>query len=134
VDFICFLLSESDVAFFHISGNDRYLCEEWKERHPNSLGDSSSKFLKMKLVPLKVSFLQTNLTNSVELFIDFCFSFPFFFQLPRQANDYDCGLFLLHFAKLFLEEAPIEFNPSKAINSKFVSDFVLDYNMNQCDL
>jgi hypothetical protein len=22
----------------------------------------------------------------------------------------------------------------KAINSKFVSDFVLDYNMNQCDL
>jgi len=76
VDFICFLLSEFDIAFFHIPWNDSFLCEEWKKRHPdNSLDD---KFLQMSFVSLEVSFLQTNLTISVELFIDFCFSFPFF--------------------------------------------------------
>jgi hypothetical protein len=46
-------------------------------------------------------------------------------QLPQQENLYDCGLFLLHYVELFLEEAPIDFSPFKITEfSNFVSDFV----------
>lgn len=40
-------------------------------------------------------------------------------QLPQQENSFDCGLFLLHFAELFLEDAPDNFNPFRI--TKFCS-------------
>ncbi|KAM6576488.1 hypothetical protein CsatB_028325 [Cannabis sativa] len=61
-----------------------YLCEEWKERHGGAAEDVSSKFLKLRFVPL---------------------------ELPQQQNLFDCGIFLLHYVELFLEEAPLEFSP-----------------------
>lgn len=72
------VIAESDTAFFHILYNDSYLCEEWKERHPNMVDDISSKFLQLRFISLEVASLHLNLTNSVQLFIDFCFSFYFF--------------------------------------------------------
>ncbi|XP_044488321.1 probable ubiquitin-like-specific protease 2A isoform X4 [Mangifera indica] len=63
-----------------------YLCEEWKEKH-NSTGDEvPSKILQLRFVPL---------------------------ELPQQENSFDCGLFLLHYAELFIAEAPPSFNPFK---------------------
>nr|XP_043617521.1 probable ubiquitin-like-specific protease 2B isoform X2 [Erigeron canadensis] len=38
-------------------------------------------------------------------------------ELPQQPNLYDCGLFLLHYVELFLEQAPLHFSPFKIINS-----------------
>ncbi|KAG8650413.1 hypothetical protein MANES_07G038300v8 [Manihot esculenta] len=32
---------------------------------------------------------------------------------PQQENSFDCGLFLLHYVELFLEEVPINFSPFK---------------------
>lgn len=61
-----------------------YLWEEWKERHKETSEDISSKFFNLRFVPL---------------------------ELPQQENSFDCGLFLLHFAELFLEDAPVDFNP-----------------------
>ncbi|CAK8530321.1 unnamed protein product [Lathyrus sativus] len=61
-----------------------YLCEEWKERHPNMVDDVSSKFLQLRFISL---------------------------ELPQQGDLYDCGLFLLHYVECFLGEAPIKFNP-----------------------
>ncbi|KAI5448372.1 hypothetical protein KIW84_015697 [Lathyrus oleraceus] len=61
-----------------------YLCEEWKERHPNMVDDISSKFLQLRFISL---------------------------ELPQQGDLYDCGLFLLYYVERFLEEAPIKFNP-----------------------
>ncbi|KAK2977973.1 hypothetical protein RJ640_023511 [Escallonia rubra] len=64
----------------------RYLCEEWKERQKETDEDISSRFLSLRFVSL---------------------------ELPQQQNSFDCGLFLLHYAELFLEQAPINFNPFK---------------------
>nr|KAJ0188693.1 hypothetical protein LSAT_V11C900489670 [Lactuca sativa] len=38
-------------------------------------------------------------------------------ELPQQPNSFDCGLFLLHYVELFLEQAPINFNPFKITKS-----------------
>ncbi|KAJ0964332.1 hypothetical protein J5N97_029454 [Dioscorea zingiberensis] len=65
-----------------------YLCEEWKEKHPESSEDNSSKFLNLRFVSL---------------------------ELPQQENSFDCGLFLLHYVELFLKEAPVNFSPFKMI-------------------
>ncbi|XP_058093238.1 probable ubiquitin-like-specific protease 2B isoform X6 [Magnolia sinica] len=63
-----------------------YLWEEWKERHKESSKSVSLKFLNLRFVPL---------------------------ELPQQENSFDCGLFLLHYVELFLEEAPVNFSPFK---------------------
>ncbi|KAJ4839903.1 hypothetical protein Tsubulata_046878, partial [Turnera subulata] len=63
-----------------------YLYEEWKERCNETEDDVSSKFLNLRFVTL---------------------------ELPQQENSSDCGLFLLHYVELFLEEAPINFSPFK---------------------
>ncbi|KAG8368607.1 hypothetical protein BUALT_Bualt15G0063000 [Buddleja alternifolia] len=55
-----------------------YLWEEWKERHNKLEADTSTKFVNLDFVAL---------------------------QLPQQENLFDCGLFLLHYAELFLEQA-----------------------------
>uniref|UniRef100_A0A2C9VIA2 Ubiquitin-like protease family profile domain-containing protein n=1 Tax=Manihot esculenta TaxID=3983 RepID=A0A2C9VIA2_MANES len=60
-----------------------YLCEEWKERHSDTLDNVSSNFSLLPFVPLE------------------------------QENSFDCGLFLLHYVELFLEEVPINFSPFK---------------------
>lgn len=76
-----------------------YLLEEWKERHPaSSVDDYTSKFSNLRFVPL---------------------------ELPQQENSFDCGLFLLHYVELFLEEAPVNFNPYKI--SKFSSFLTMDW-------
>ncbi|ONK67201.1 uncharacterized protein A4U43_C06F17480 [Asparagus officinalis] len=75
-----------------------YLMEEWKERHPDSVDDHTSKFSNMRFVSL---------------------------ELPQQENSFDCGLFLLHYVELFLEEAPINFNPFKI--NKFNSFLTMDW-------
>ncbi|KAL3620981.1 hypothetical protein CASFOL_035893 [Castilleja foliolosa] len=56
-----------------------YLSEEWKERGIKQEEDISSKFLNLEFIAPK---------------------------LPQQENCFDCGLFLLHYAELFLEQAP----------------------------
>ncbi|XP_059636599.1 probable ubiquitin-like-specific protease 2B [Cornus florida] len=63
-----------------------YLWEEWKERQKETREDSSPKFSNLRFVPL---------------------------ELPQQQNSFDCGLFLLHYVELFLEEAPANFSPFK---------------------
>lgn len=57
-------------------------------------------------------------------------------QLPQQENSFDCGLFLLHYVELFLEEAPVNFNPFKISKfSTFVSHlFPLLYTWISCFL
>ncbi|KAI3445786.1 hypothetical protein Pfo_002451 [Paulownia fortunei] len=55
-----------------------YLWEEWKERGNKQEEDISMKFMNLDFVAL---------------------------QLPQQENLFDCGLFLLHYAELFLEQA-----------------------------
>ncbi|PON37511.1 Ulp1 protease family, C-terminal catalytic domain containing protein [Parasponia andersonii] len=72
-----------------------YLCEEWKERHSGRTEDVSSKFLNLRFISL---------------------------ELPQQENLFDCGIFLLHYVELFLEEAPLEFSPFNISKfSKFLS-------------
>ncbi|CAL1370405.1 unnamed protein product [Linum trigynum] len=61
-----------------------YLLEEWKARHQDIVDDVSSKFLNMSFIEL---------------------------ELPQQANSFDCGLFLLHYLELFIEDVPANFNP-----------------------
>lgn len=61
-----------------------YLLEEWKERHKEASEDISSKFLNLRFLSL---------------------------ELPQQENCSDCGLFLLHYAELFIAESPANFNP-----------------------
>ncbi|XP_042491302.1 probable ubiquitin-like-specific protease 2B isoform X2 [Macadamia integrifolia] len=63
-----------------------YLWEEWKERQKETPEDVSAKFFNLRFVPL---------------------------ELPQQENLFDCGLFLLHYVDLFLEEAPVCFSPFK---------------------
>ncbi|CAN0921165.1 Probable ubiquitin-like-specific protease 2A [Linum grandiflorum] len=74
-----------------------YLAEEWKVRHQDMVDDVSSKFADLRYIQL---------------------------ELPQQSNSFDCGLFLLHYLELFLEEAPANFNPSN------LSDFSNFLNKN----
>ncbi|KAK4401823.1 putative ubiquitin-like-specific protease 2A [Sesamum angolense] len=64
------------------------LVEEWKERHNKQEEDVSAKFSNLDFVAL---------------------------QLPQQENSFDCGLFLLHYAELFLEQA-LNFSDTKSID------------------
>ncbi|XP_057804969.1 probable ubiquitin-like-specific protease 2B [Salvia miltiorrhiza] len=73
-----------------------YLWEEWKERQRGTCEDLYSKFRNLKFVPLEV---------------------------PQQQNSYDCGLFLLHYVELFLEEVSSNFNIYKITSSsKFLQE------------
>ncbi|KAK4739818.1 hypothetical protein R3W88_003515 [Solanum pinnatisectum] len=73
-----------------------YLLEEWKERHNEVGEDVAKKFLSLPFVHL---------------------------ELPQQENSFDCGLFLLHYVELFLEQAPINFKLSLiSASSKFLSE------------
>ncbi|XP_074587123.1 putative ubiquitin-like-specific protease 2A [Curcuma longa] len=72
-----------------------YMWEEWKERHEEASEDDSSKFLNLRFVSLEV---------------------------PQQENSFDCGLFLLHYVELFLQEAPSIFDPFQVTKfSNFLS-------------
>lgn len=71
-----------------------YLWEEWRERQPEAPEDVSPNFFNLRFVSL---------------------------ELPQQENSFDCGLFLLHYVELFLEEAPGSFNPFRLSMS---SDFL----------
>ncbi|XP_031128893.1 probable ubiquitin-like-specific protease 2A [Ipomoea triloba] len=72
-----------------------YLWEEWKERHGELAEDMHRKFRNLQFVHLK---------------------------LPQQENLFDCGLFLLHYVELFLEQAPVNFSPAGITeSSKFLS-------------
>lgn len=61
-----------------------YLLEEWKVKQMETSEDIVSKFLNLRFLSL---------------------------ELPQQENCSDCGLFLLHYAELFIAEAPENFNP-----------------------
>ncbi|XP_068657344.1 probable ubiquitin-like-specific protease 2B [Aristolochia californica] len=63
-----------------------YLWEEWKERYGESSEEFALKFSNLRFVSL---------------------------ELPQQENSFDCGLFLLHYVELFVEEAPVDFSPFK---------------------
>ncbi|KAI3788102.1 hypothetical protein L2E82_00766 [Cichorium intybus] len=67
-----------------------YLKEEWKGRQQEAYEDMASRFDNMRFISL---------------------------ELPQQPNSFDCGLFLLHYVELFLEQAPINFNPFKITKS-----------------
>nr|KAJ0212017.1 hypothetical protein LSAT_V11C400227230 [Lactuca sativa] len=67
-----------------------YLKEEWKGRQQEASEDISSRFDNLRFISL---------------------------ELPQQPNSFDCGLFLLHYVELFLEQAPINFNPFKITKS-----------------
>ncbi|KAK2983164.1 hypothetical protein RJ640_018509 [Escallonia rubra] len=54
-----------------------YLWEEWKERHNELMEDVLANFLNLQFLHL---------------------------ELPQQENAYDCGLFLLHYVELFVEQ------------------------------
>ncbi|WOH04856.1 hypothetical protein DCAR_0624268 [Daucus carota subsp. sativus] len=69
-----------------------YLLEEWKDRHSDLLVDISSRFGNVPFIDLKV---------------------------PQQENLFDCGLFLLHYAELFIGEVPENFNPFRIGSSTF---------------
>ncbi|XP_071732351.1 probable ubiquitin-like-specific protease 2B isoform X2 [Rutidosis leptorrhynchoides] len=72
-----------------------YLKEEWIERKQVASEDIRSRFDNLRFISL---------------------------ELPQQPNLYDCGLFLLHYVELFLEQAPSHFNPFKITNgSKFLN-------------
>nr|XP_010932675.1 probable ubiquitin-like-specific protease 2B isoform X2 [Elaeis guineensis] len=75
-----------------------YLWEEWKERHPEASEDNSAKFSNLRYVSL---------------------------ELPQQENSFDCGLFVLQYVELFLEEAPSNFSPFKI--TKFSSFLGADW-------
>ncbi|KAL8199713.1 hypothetical protein R6Q57_013281 [Mikania cordata] len=63
-----------------------YLKEEWKARQHVASEDIASRFNDLRFISL---------------------------ELPQQQNSFDCGLFLLHYVELFLEQAPLHFNPFK---------------------
>lgn len=72
-----------------------YLLEEWKGRHSECPDDVESRFSNLRFVHL---------------------------ELPQQENSSDCGLFLLHYVELFLEEAPLAFSPTNITKlSNFLS-------------
>ncbi|XP_076899565.1 putative ubiquitin-like-specific protease 2B [Bidens hawaiensis] len=68
-----------------------YLKEEWKARQQEASEDIVSRFDDMRFISL---------------------------ELPQQPNSSDCGLFLLHYVELFLEQAPLCFNPFHITNSE----------------
>nr|KAJ0199009.1 hypothetical protein LSAT_V11C600331660 [Lactuca sativa] len=67
-----------------------YLKEEWKGRQQEASKDISSRFDNLRFISL---------------------------ELQQQPNSLDYGLFLLHYVELFLEQAPINFNPFKITKS-----------------
>ncbi|XP_022012411.1 probable ubiquitin-like-specific protease 2B isoform X1 [Helianthus annuus] len=67
-----------------------YLKEEWKARQHEVSEDIASRFDNLRFISL---------------------------ELPQQQNMFDCGLFLLHYVELFLEQAPLHFNPFKISKS-----------------
>ncbi|KAK9070300.1 hypothetical protein SSX86_010700 [Deinandra increscens subsp. villosa] len=67
-----------------------YLKEEWKARQQVDSEDIASRFDDLRFISL---------------------------ELPQQQNLFDCGLFLLHYVELFLEQAPLQFNPFKISQS-----------------
>ncbi|KAJ9546216.1 hypothetical protein OSB04_025923 [Centaurea solstitialis] len=72
-----------------------YLKEEWIGRQQEASEDLSSRFDDLRFISL---------------------------ELPQQQNSFDCGLFLLHYVELFLEQAPSHFNPFKITKSfKFLN-------------
>nr|GEV81260.1 probable ubiquitin-like-specific protease 2B isoform X1 [Tanacetum cinerariifolium] len=74
-----------------IRGNQRcYLKEEWRGRVPETSEDICSRFHNLSFISLEL------------------------LQLP---NSFDCGLFLLHYVELFLEQALVNFNPIKISQS-----------------
>ncbi|KAL2520727.1 putative ubiquitin-like-specific protease 2B [Forsythia ovata] len=80
------ILHMDSVRGSHAGLNDlmqSYLWEEWKERQTEACEDLHAKFINLKFVSL---------------------------ELPQQQNLYDCGLFLLHYVELFLEEVPVNFS------------------------
>ncbi|KAL6517607.1 hypothetical protein OROMI_033308 [Orobanche minor] len=70
----------------------RYLWEEWKEQGNKQEEDFSKNLLTLDFIAL---------------------------QLPQQENFFDCGLFLLHYAELFLEQA---FNSSATKYVDFLNE------------
>ncbi|KAL6527293.1 hypothetical protein OROGR_016383 [Orobanche gracilis] len=73
-----------------------YLWEEWKERRKETPEGLDPDFRNMKFIPV---------------------------ELPQQQNSYDCGLFLLHYVELFLEEVPANFSIYKITSSsKFLQE------------
>nr|KAJ0209601.1 hypothetical protein LSAT_V11C400217670 [Lactuca sativa] len=81
-----------------------YLKEEWKGRQQEASKDISSRFDNLRFISL---------------------------ELPQQPNSFDCGLFLLHYVELFLEQAPINFNPFKITKSvHFVRTWTIYVNIN----
>ncbi|KAL6573243.1 hypothetical protein OROHE_001702 [Orobanche hederae] len=73
-----------------------YLWEEWKERRKETPEGLGPDFRNMKFIPV---------------------------ELPQQQNSYDCGLFLLHYVELFLEEVPANFSIYKITSSsKFLQE------------
>ncbi|KAL2498053.1 putative ubiquitin-like-specific protease 2B [Abeliophyllum distichum] len=80
------ILHMDSIRGSHAGLNDlmqSYLWEEWKERQTEACEDLHAKFRNLKFVSL---------------------------ELPQQQNSYDCGLFLLHYVELFLEEVPVKFS------------------------
>ncbi|XP_076949465.1 putative ubiquitin-like-specific protease 2B [Bidens hawaiensis] len=67
-----------------------YLKEEWTARQHVDSEDIYSRFDNLRFISL---------------------------ELPQQQNLFDCGLFLLHYVELFLEQAPVQFNPFKVSKS-----------------
>ncbi|GJS65455.1 probable ubiquitin-like-specific protease 2B isoform X1 [Tanacetum coccineum] len=67
-----------------------YLREEWIGRQQVASEDISSRFDNLRFLYL---------------------------ELPQQENSFDCGLFLLHYVELFLEQVPQYVNPFQITNS-----------------
>ncbi|GKD54484.1 probable ubiquitin-like-specific protease 2B isoform X1, partial [Tanacetum coccineum] len=89
----------------HIQGNHiglngpmkSYLKEEWRGRVPETSEDICSRFDNLHFISLEVVCVSDLFTAA--------------------ANSFDCGLFLLHYVELFLEQAPVNFNPFKISQS-----------------
>ena len=77
-----------------------YLSEEWKEQNPGA--DPGGYFDETLFISAKV---------------------------PQQDNQYDCGIFLLHYVELFLKVAPTSFSLKNIRNKEpnFVSMETISY-------
>ncbi|GER55569.1 sentrin/sumo-specific protease [Striga asiatica] len=85
-----------------------YLWEEWKERGYKQENDISQTFLNLDFIELKlIMVLKGVLADRLN---------PLWL-LPQQENLFDCGLFLLHYAELFLE---LNFDSTKYVNCCFI--------------
>ncbi|KAH9626082.1 hypothetical protein KSS87_012417, partial [Heliosperma pusillum] len=116
------ILHMDSIRGSHAGLKDRvqsYLLEEWKERQKETSEDVYSKFLNLRFLSLEVYLLQfyAVLIFICALFVDGLIlvraltPVSFLRQLPQQENCSDCGLFLLHYAELFIDEAPPNFSP-----------------------